>query len=163
MLLGEDLEFPYDYGILFMEDKSNSPKLDNDWSKDDDATGCKFTDGSLQFLTLNQREFGLAILSVYDNEYLATPNYQRVIQMPLTLRGDVLAVSAVDGYRLDIKLEPGNYKIVIAQEFLGVDEETDGGKQRIDIFATKADPGSIERRVLIADEEISAGGRGLAS
>ena len=38
-----------------------------------------------------------------------------------------------------------------------------GGKQRIDIFVTKAPSGTIERQVLIADEELRAGGRGLAS
>ncbi len=71
MLLGEDLEFPYDYGILFMEDTSNALNLDINWTKDDDATGCKFNSSSIQFATLNQVEFGIAELRIYDHQSYA--------------------------------------------------------------------------------------------
>ncbi len=163
MLIGEDLEFPYDYGTLFIEDKANSLDLNDDWSKEDDASGCQFNKSSIQFLTLDQAEFGIAELRVFNSPYVPAPKYQRVIQVPLVLEGSVLSIFAVDRYNLDVNLEPGYYKIVIAQEFLGIDEETDGGKQLIDVFVTKELDGSVERKVIVSDEELNAGGRGLAT
>jgi hypothetical protein len=145
--------FAYSFGILFVIDAGvNLPR--KGWSAAHSLQGFSRGPGCIQIATLTQ--YGLATLNLVLGRYLENSKYERVIEVPLEVNSGAIEVFTVDTADSSVKLvlEPGPYKIVVAQQLLEQeqDPEDGAGKELIEIYFEKLSHALDTSRILTCDD-----------
>ena len=132
MLIAKTENFPIECSTFFVVDDSIEPPEPFDWKNHDWLRGGIYTDSYIHLSAMTS--YADAQVQIFLEEYESKPEYQWVVQLPLVLSQGKLAVRAVNCFDLTAQLEPGNYKVVVAQTVLFDDDETEGTVELIDIY-----------------------------
>jgi hypothetical protein len=144
-ILSPRLYFSYSQFMIYDQDV----KLPGcSWTDEHSAQGFARRDSTVNFNT--PLEFGYANVTVSHDIYEPRKEYERVIAVPfLVTSGLVIVEGPEETTERNIKLPPGNYRLVAAQHITGVEEEA------IDLFFELLTKPLERSEVLIADEALN--------
>lgn len=144
-----DENFEYSFGSLFI----TLPKATfgrGSWTDLHARQGFSRGPGTIQLSTLTQ--FGSAKLTVHLQDYNEQSKFERVIEIPFEIPKGKLEIGSIE--RVDdplvIEVEPGYYKVVVAQSLLAEDE-SGAGRELIDIYLGKLEYPIIKSKILVCD------------
>jgi len=105
-------------------------------------------------------EFGLADLSIHFGPFSRALDAERVIEVPLYVTSKEVGIEAVEEwgtYRRRVKVEPGHYRLVVAQSIQDVydDYGADGYREQIDIYLERLRQPLQRSSILVADAALN--------
>lgn len=146
--LNPDLYFSYSQFFVY-DGSVQMPACD--WTKAHSDQGFARREGTVAFGTL--LEFGRARVVVAVTPYQPRDEYERVIAVPFdSVSGKVIVDGPEEtetGRERNFALQPGNYRLVVAQRVTGDDEEA------IDLFFEPLTNPLERSAVLVADDALN--------
>ena len=96
-------------------------------------------------------EFGHANVTVIHGPYEAKESYERVIAVPFCAKTSTVIVEGPEEFKTErmVTLEPGNYRLVAAQQVIDEDNEV------IDLFFEPLEESLNRSEILVADEVLT--------
>ena len=124
------------------------------WIDDHVAQGFARRDSVVCLSTLY--EFGEAEIRVHLGPYEANEAHSRVIAVPFKVVSGAVAVKGPEEFAVDRHFEvtPGNYRLVMAQAALIVEDE-EGGEELIELFFEPVDVAPSRSEILVCDEALN--------
>ncbi len=148
-----DEDFEYSFGSLFITLPKATYSLGR-WTEQHNSQGFSLAPGIIQISTLTQ--FGSANLTVYVQQYEKQERFERVIEMPFEVPTTQIEIGSIERVRdpVIVGVEPGHYRVVVAQSLLGEDE-IGAGREEIEIFLEKVDVPLCKSRILVCDAALN--------
>jgi len=143
----------FSHGLLFVYDKEASGQTPDFTSAHHDQ-GFARLDSVVGLRTLVP--WGVAQMRVFNTAFVSTASYDRVISVPLYLPSGMVHVDAPVLEGVSFSLQPGHYRLVIAQKFIKDEIPPDPGEEDIDLFFEKMDTPITASEIIVRDAELTA-------
>jgi|688.fasta_scaffold35974_7 hypothetical protein len=146
-------KFEYSFGSLFIT-LPNAISEDVGWTENHERQGFSRGPGVLQFATLTQ--FGSAELVLKVQQCHELSDFERVIQVPFEIQSRKVKIGSIECANdpIIVDLEPGCYKVVVAQKLIDEDE-IGAGREAIEICFEQLESPLKESKILVCDSGLN--------
>jgi|694.fasta_scaffold35974_6 hypothetical protein len=146
-------DFPYSFGSIHILDSGvELPEIG--WSEAHERQGFSRGSGCIQIATFTQ--FGTAQLVLKLGPSTESAGFERIIEIPMDVRSnkiEVFSADCADSPEI-INVEPGHYRVVVAQQLLDKNE-IGAGLERIEISFEKLVSALSVSRIIRCDAELN--------
>jgi hypothetical protein len=141
----DKMYFSYNQFMIF-DEQIRLPGCE--WTQEHSAQGFARRESTVCMNTLE--EFGSAAVEVSCDKYRSDPDYDRVIAVPFKVVSGTVVIEGPEESKTGriFHLPAGNYRLVVAQQALGDEEE------RIDLFFEPTAVPILSSEIIVADLEL---------
>lgn len=146
-------ELPYSFGSIHILD-SGVELPDIGWSEAHERQGFSRGPGCIQIATFTQ--FGTAQLVLKVGPLTESVGFERIIEIPMDVSSNKIEVFSADcaDSPETVNVEPGHYRVVVAQQLLN-ENEIGAGLERIAISFEKISDALTVSRIIVCDADLN--------